>query len=62
MINRIYTFENHFKELMKNPKFRKNWEESETERELGKSLMGMMVKRKIDYKSCPKNQKFHKKP
>lgn len=61
MKSRIYTFDDHFKKLMKNPKFRKDWEESETERELGKSLMGIMIKRKTDYKKLSKKSKISQK-
>lgn len=43
----IYTFQDHLKELMKNPKFRKEWEDSEVEYQLGRRLIEARLKRNL---------------
>ena len=54
----FYTFDDHFKELMKNPSFKKEWDDSESERLLGSSLMNMIIKRKTDYKKLATRTKI----
>lgn len=46
-IRPIYTFQDHLKELMKNPKFRKEWENSEVEYQLGRKLIDARLKRNL---------------
>ncbi len=43
----IYTFEDHLKESLKNPKFRKAWEESEPEYLLAKQLIEKRLAKKM---------------
>lgn len=43
----IYTFEDHLKELMQNPKFRKEWEDSEIEYQLSRKLIEARLKRNL---------------
>lgn len=43
----IYTFEDHLKELLQNPKFRKEWEDSEVEYQLGRKLIEARLKRNL---------------
>lgn len=43
----IYTLEDHLKELMKNPRFRKEWEDSEIEYQLGRKLIEARLKRNL---------------
>lgn len=42
-----YTFEQHLKESLKNPEFRKEWENSEVEYQLGRRLIEARLKRNI---------------
>lgn len=39
MKNKIYTFENHLKESLKDPAFRQMWEESEAEYQISRALI-----------------------
>lgn len=57
MKNKIYTFKDHLKESLKDPKFKKIWDNSETERLLGKSLIGKIIQKKIDYKELARKSK-----
>ena len=42
-----YTFEQHLKESLKDPEFRKTWEDSEVEYQLGRKLIEARLKRKM---------------
>lgn len=44
---RKYTFEQHLKESLKDPRFRKIWEDSEVEYQLGRKLIEARLKRNI---------------
>lgn len=50
----IYTFQDHLKELLKNPKFRKEWEESEVEYQLGRKLIEARLKKKLSQRALAK--------
>lgn len=47
---RAYTLEDHIKESLKDPSFRKAWEESETEYQVSRALIAARIKRKISQK------------
>lgn len=47
MKRKTYTLEDHLKESLKNPAFRKAWEESEAEYQISRSLIAARIKRKI---------------
>lgn len=49
-----YTFQDHLKELMKNPEFRKEWEESEVEYQLGRKLIEARLKRNLSQRELAK--------
>ncbi len=42
-----YTFEQHLKESLKNPEFKKAWEESEAEYQISRALIAARLQRKI---------------
>ena len=44
---KIYTFRQHLKESLKNPEFRKAWEESEAEYQISRALISVRLERKI---------------
>ena len=50
----IYTFQDHLKELLKNPKFKKEWEESEVEYQLGRRLIDARLKRNLSQRALAK--------
>lgn len=50
----IYTFEDHLKESLKSPTFRKAWEESEPEYLLAKQLIERRIKRGFSQRSLAK--------
>lgn len=47
MKRRIYTFENHLKGSLKDPEFRKAWEESETEYQISRALIQKRLAKKM---------------
>lgn len=49
-----YTFRDHFKESLKNPEFRKAWEESEAEYLLSKALIEARIKSKLSQRDLAK--------
>lgn len=51
---RKYTFEQHLKESLKDPKFRKEWEDSEVEYQLGRKLIEERLKRNISQRDLAK--------
>lgn len=54
MKRKIYTFEQHLKESLKNPAFRKEWEESEVEYQLGRKLIEARLKINISQRELAK--------
>ena len=50
----IYTFQDHLKELLKDPKFRKEWENSEVEYQLGRKLIEARLERKLSQRALAK--------
>lgn len=50
----VYTFEDHLKELLQNPKFRKEWEDSEVEYQLSRKLIEARLKRNISQRELAK--------
>lgn len=49
-----YTFQDHLKELMKDPEFRKEWENSEVEYQLGRKLIETRLQRNISQRDLAK--------
>lgn len=49
-----YTFEQHLNESLKDPKFRKIWENSEVEYQLGRKLIEARFKRNISQRDLAK--------
>lgn len=50
----IYTFQDHLKALLKNPKFRKEWESSEVEYQLGRRLIEARLQRNMSQRELAK--------
>jgi len=50
----VYTFEDHLKELLKDPEFKKEWEDSEVEYQLGRKLIEARLKRKLSQRELAK--------
>ena len=46
-MHKFYTFEDSLKDQLKNPEFRKIWEHSESNRQIGSFLIGKMIKHKL---------------
>ena len=44
---KTYTFRHHLKESLKDPEFRKAWEESEAEYQISRALISARLERKI---------------
>lgn len=51
---RKYTFEQHLKESLKDPEFRKAWADSEIEYQLGRKLIEARLKRNISQRELAK--------
>ena len=51
---KIYTFEDDLKKRLKNPEFKKVWEESEPEYQLAKQLIGKRLKQKMSQRDLAK--------
>ncbi|MBI3290278.1 helix-turn-helix transcriptional regulator [Candidatus Microgenomates bacterium] len=49
-----YTFEDHLKESLKNPEFRKAWEESEAEYQVSRMLIAARLKKKMSQQDLAK--------
>lgn len=47
MTRRIYTLQNHLKDSLKDPEFRKAWEESEVEYQLSRQIISERLRRKM---------------
>lgn len=56
-VNRIYTFEDDLKERLKDPEFKKAWEESEAEYQLATKLIEARLKRKMSQRDLAKKVK-----
>lgn len=50
----VYTFKDHLKELLKNPEFKKEWEDSEVEYQLGCKLIEARLKRNLSQRDLAK--------
>ena len=50
----VYTFQDHLKESLKNPEFRKIWEESDAEYLLAKALIKIRLKKKFSQRDLAK--------
>ncbi len=51
---KVYTFRDHLNELLKDPKFKKEWEDSEVEYQLGRKLIQARLKRKLSQRDLAK--------
>lgn len=51
---KLYTFQDHLKELLKNPEFKKEWENSEVEYQLGRKLIEARLKRNLSQRDLAK--------
>ena len=54
MKRKIYTLDDHIKESLKNPLFKKAWEESEAEYQVSRVLIAARIKRKISQQELAK--------
>ena len=54
MKNKLYTFEDHLKESLKDPKFKKAWAESEVEYLLARDLIEKRLKKKLSQRELAK--------
>ena len=54
---KVYTFEDDLKERLKNPKFRKIWEDEKLEREIGAMIIRLRIKLKISQRALAKKLK-----
>ncbi|MEK7581297.1 MAG: helix-turn-helix transcriptional regulator [Patescibacteria group bacterium] len=53
----IYTLDDHIKESLKNPEFKKTWEESEPEYQLARQLIGKRLEAKMSQRDLAKKVK-----
>ena len=51
---KLYTFDDHLKELLRNPAFKKEWEDSEVEYQIGRRLIEARLKRNISQRDLAK--------
>lgn len=49
-----FTLQDHLKELMKDPAFKKEWEDSEVEYQLGRKLIEARIKRNLSQRALAK--------
>jgi len=54
MKNKFYTFEDHLKESLKDPEFKKAWEESEPEYLLARELIEKRLKKNLSQRDLAK--------
>lgn len=54
MKRQIYTLQDHIKESLKDPAFKKRWEESEAEYQVSRSLIAARMNRKISQQELAK--------
>lgn len=57
MARRIYTFEQHLRESLKKPAFRKAWETSELEYQISRSIIEKRLGKKMTQKELAKRSK-----
>lgn len=57
MKNKLYTFEDHLKESLKDPEFKKIWEETEPEYLLARELIKKRVEKKMSQRDLAKKLK-----
>ena len=51
---KLYTFDDHLQELLRNPAFKKEWEDSEVEYQIGRRLIEARLKRNISQRDLAK--------
>ena len=51
---KTYTLEDHLKESLKNPEFKKAWEESELEYQISRALIAKRIKSKLSQEELAK--------
>lgn len=51
---KVYTFQDHLKEMLKDPEFKKEWDSSETEFQLGCRLIEARLKNKLSQRELAK--------
>lgn len=51
---KVYTLEDHLKHSLKNPEFRKVWEESEAEYQISRTLIAARLNKKISQRELAK--------
>lgn len=51
---KVYTFRQDLKNRLKDPEFRKAWEESEAEYQIGRALIGKRIKERLSQKDLAK--------
>lgn len=51
---KVYTFQDDLKKRLKDPKFRKAWEESEAEYQISRALIAKRIQEKISQKELAK--------
>lgn len=54
MKHNIYTLKDHLKDSLKNPEFKKAWEESEAEYQVSRALIAQRIKYKLTQKELAK--------
>lgn len=54
MKNKIYTFEDHLRESLNHPEFKKAWEETEVEYQLAKELIEKRLYKKMSQRELAK--------
>lgn len=57
MSRKIYTLKDHLQESLKDPQFRKAWEESEVEYQVSRQLISQRLKRKMTQKQLANKAK-----
>lgn len=57
MTRKIYTLKDHLKESLKDPEFRKAWQESEVEYQLSRQIISQRLARKISQKQLAEKAK-----
>lgn len=50
----VFTLQDHLKELLKDPEFKKEWEDSEVEYQLGRKLIEARLKNKMSQRDLAK--------
>jgi len=51
MRSKPFTFQNHLKQSLKNPAFKKAWQESETEYQIARQMIKSRIKNKLSQRS-----------